>query len=337
MSGHSILYLGRSDFASEYLAELETLPYCTMLARSPELRVPVENPDLLDIVLLEASPVIAQSGNSLSTLIHSLRDYPVVAITDKEHEHRGIAAMRAGAQGYICIDDITVEGQEAVFDHAAKRYRLQQRLSDTDVSVLSVLTSINDGVIVVDSEGSILDINPAARTILGLGPRWMPDASWEQTFCCIDEYGNNYKNSADLPLVRARSGAKFMGQVTIYRAPEQPDTYLNISGQGLYDGTRELVGGVITFRDITDATIRTTELQKRAQYDELTGLPNRSVFAEHLSRAIGRADRKKAPLAVLFVDLDRFKSVNDTLGHDVGDNLLRQVAGRLRDNLRIGD
>jgi diguanylate cyclase (GGDEF)-like protein len=337
MTGHSILYLGRGDFASEYLAELETLPCCTMLARSPTLKVPIENPELLDIVLLEASPVIAQSGNSLGALIHTLRDYPVVAITDKAHEHRGIAAIHAGAQGYICIDDITVEGQETVFDRAVKRHRLQQRLSDTDVSVLSVLTSINDGVIIADRDGSILDINPAARTMLGLGPRWMPDASWEQTFCCIDENGNNYRNSADLPLVRARNGAKYSGQVAIYRAPEQPDTYLSINGQGLFDGKRELVGGIITFRDITDATIRTSELEKRAQYDELTGLPNRSVFTEHLSRAIGRADRKKKPLAVLFVDLDRFKSVNDTLGHDVGDKLLRQVAGRLRDNLRIGD
>ena len=337
MTGHSILYLGRGDFASEYLSELETLPCCTMLARSAELRVPVDNRELLDIVLLEASPLIAQSGQSLSALIHSLRDYPVVAITHKENEHRGIAAVRAGAQGYICIDDVTVEGQESIFEHAVRRHRLQQRLSDTDVSVLSVLTSINDGVIVVDREGSILDINAAARTILGLGPRWQPDSSWEQTFCCIDENGDSYRNSADLPLVRARSGAKFSGQVAIYRAPEQPDTYLSINGQGLFDGNRELVGGVITFRDITDATIRTTELEKRAQYDELTGLPNRGVFTEHLARAIGRAERKRAPLAVLFVDLDRFKSVNDTLGHDVGDSLLRQVAERLRGNLRIGD
>ena len=94
---------------------------------------------------------------------------------------------------------------------------------------------------------------------------------------------------------------------------------------------------MITFRDITDATIRTTELERRAQFDELTGLPNRSVFTEHLTRAIGRAERRNSPLAVLFVDLDRFKSVNDTLGHDVGDSLLRQVAKRLRGNLRIGD
>ena len=73
MTGHSILFLGRGDFASEYLAELETLPCCTMLARSPELKVPVENRELLDIVLLEASPVIAQSGNSLAELIHTGR------------------------------------------------------------------------------------------------------------------------------------------------------------------------------------------------------------------------------------------------------------------------
>ena len=69
----------------------------------------------------------------------------------------------------------------------------------------------------------------------------------------------------------------------------------------------------------------------------MTGLPNRGVFAEHLGRAIGRAERKSAPLAVLFIDLDRFKSVNDTLGHDIGDALLRDVATRLRDNLRVGD
>jgi diguanylate cyclase (GGDEF)-like protein len=125
--------------------------------------------------------------------------------------------------------------------------------------------------------------------------------------------------------------------VAIYRAPQQPDTVLSINGHGLYDGERELIGGVITFRDITDLTRKTTELKKRAQYDELTGLPNRRFFSEHLSQAIGRCQRRSAPLATLFIDLDRFKSVNDTLGHDVGDALLQEVAERLRLNLRIGD
>ncbi len=98
MAGHSILYLGRGEFATEYLSELETLPCCTMLTRSATLEVPADAPSVIDIVMLEAGPTIAQSGKSLSVLIHSLGDYPVVALAHKEHEHRGIAAVGAGAE-----------------------------------------------------------------------------------------------------------------------------------------------------------------------------------------------------------------------------------------------
>ena len=337
MSGHSILYLGRGEFAPEYLSELDTLSYCALLSRSPTFDVQADAPSVVDLVLIETGPMIAQSGQSITDLIHSLRDYPVVALTHREHEHRGIAAVRAGAQGYVCVDDVTVEGQEAIFEHAISRHRLQRRLSETDVTVLSVLRNINDGAIIVDADGHVLDINPTARTILGLGPRVQPDPTWEQTFCCIDGNGENYRNSADLPLVRARNGEKFSNQVAVYRMPEQPDTVLSINGQGLYDGNRELIGGVITFRDITEIVHRTAELVQQARYDELTGLANRGLFIEHLTRAIGRSQRKSAPLAALFIDLDRFKSVNDTLGHDTGDDLLREFADRLRKNLRVGD
>ena len=337
MAGHSILYLGRGEFATDYLGELETLPCCALLTRSAKLEVPVDAPSVLDIILIEAGPAIAKSGQSLAELINSLGNHAVVALTTRAREHRGIAAVRAGAEAYICIDDISVETQESVLQHAVQRHRLQHRLSDTDVTVLSMLRNINDGVIVVDRDGHVLDINPAARSILGLGPRMQPDMSWAQMFCCINEYGENYPNSADLPLARARSGEKFANQVAVYRVPDQPDTILSLNGQGLFDGNRELVGGLITFRDITDIAKKTSELVKLAQYDELTNLPNRSLFTENLARAIGRSQRKPSPLAVLFIDLDRFKSVNDTLGHDTGDALLRQVAGRLRRNLRIGD
>jgi diguanylate cyclase (GGDEF)-like protein/PAS domain S-box-containing protein len=337
MSGHSILYIGRGEFAADYLGELETLPCCTYLTRSSSFELPEDARFIVDLILLEAGPSIAQSGRSIADLIHSLAPYPVIAITQKKNEHRGISAIQAGAQGYICIDDISVEDQEAAFDHAVKRCQLQSKLSATDDTVLSILKNINDGVVVVDNAGHVLEINPAARTILGLGPRMQPDPAWEQTFCCLDEHGESYRNSADLPLMRARSGEKFSSQTAIYRTPEQPDIYLSINGQGLFDANRELVGGVVTFRDITEAQHRTSELERRAQFDELTGLANRSLFIEQLGRAVGRSQRKSAPLAALFIDLDRFKSVNDTLGHDVGDELLRQVATRLQDNLRVGD
>ncbi len=337
MAGHSILYLGRGDFSADFLEKLKASRCCSRLSRSETLAIPDDAPEMIDLVLFEAGPAIAQSGQTLHALIHSLADYPLVAATTRQQEHRGIAAVRLGAQSFICVDDISDAEQEAVFDHAIQRFRLLTHLSDTDGTVLGILKSINDGVIVVDRHGNVLDINPAARSILGLAPRQRPVDKWTDNFCNIATDGQTLLDAKEMPLVKARRGQKFSNQLVIYRVPDQQDTMLSINGQGLFDGSHSLVGGVITFRDVTDTMKRTVELEKRAQYDELTLMPNRRLFIRQLEKAIGRSQRTSRPMAVLFIDLDKFKSVNDTLGHDVGDEVLRQVADRLTKNLRIGD
>ena len=144
MTGHAILYLGRGEYAPGYLAELESLPCCTMLLRWQQLEARDDLPPAVDLILIEAGASPVRAGLRLVDFLKSLPDRPVVALCDRANEHQGIAAVRAGADAYICIDDVSVEEQDAILDYVVRRFRLTRRLSETDVTVLSILRNIND-------------------------------------------------------------------------------------------------------------------------------------------------------------------------------------------------
>ncbi|MGB5245778.1 MAG: EAL domain-containing protein [Woeseia sp.] len=337
MSEYTFLYLGRAESSADYLHRLEAQPYCRRIYRCEEPLGAADLPRDVSLVLFDTGPDALVQGETLKNMLRLLSFRPFIALTDHDNEHRGVAAVRAGAQGYLCIDDVGEAEQLATFAYAVQRHRLQARLSEADDTVLSILKCINDGALVIDRDGHILDINPAGRTILGLPQRATPNADWLNGFCGLNADGKSSMPPEAMPLYKAMRGEKFTNLLAVHRIAQQPDTVLSINGQGLFDAHQNLIGGVITFRDVTEVTNKTLELEKRAEYDELTLLPNRRLFTRELEKAIGRAQRSKRPLAILFIDLDRFKSVNDTLGHDSGDELLRQVADRMQRRLRVGD
>jgi diguanylate cyclase (GGDEF)-like protein len=132
-----------------------------------------------------------------------------------------------------------------------------------------------------------------------------------------------------------RSNARPTLDWTIIR-PNGPPAQVAVTCLDLrHDPT--VAGLAISMRDVTHQRKVEAELTFQAFYDDLTGLPNRALFRDRLTQAVARAHRSKGIVGVLFIDLDDFKIVNDTLGHDTGDELLRMVAERLVSGLRPGD
>ena len=119
--------------------------------------------------------------------------------------------------------------------------------------------------------------------------------------------------------------------------PDGVQRFIRISGEPVFDDGGTFLGYRGVGRDVTQAALAEQKVHELACYDSLTGLPNRNMFFGELNRTIARARREHREFAVCFIDLDRFKAINDTLGHQAGDELLEVMADRLRTSLRESD
>lgn len=195
----------------------------------------------------------------------------------------------------------------------------------------SVVQNTADGVMVTSPDGVIIEVNPAFTRITGfaaaevigqhvslLHPADQPTLTYTQLVQRLAETG---KWEGEL-WSRRKSGAAFLERRSISAV------------QGSNSQTTHYVS---VFKDFTDDFLKEEKMRFMACHDPLTGLANRSLLHEHLHLAIARAKRGHDRVGVLFLDLDQFKSINDTLGHDVGDKLLTEVGNRLAFCLRATD
>jgi diguanylate cyclase (GGDEF)-like protein/PAS domain S-box-containing protein len=198
--------------------------------------------------------------------------------------------------------------------------------------VRTITGSLGEGVVALDHEGRIEFVNPAVEVILGWSSTDLLGRTPHETL-----HGHDGDNDHDCPLVAPLS--------TGFSARDNDALFTCRDGSVLpvaYTASPvvrddQLVGAVVAFHDITERKRFEQQLTHQAFHDALTGLPNRALFLDRLGHAQARMARSGDLYALLFIDLDRFKVVNDSLGHHVGDELLVQVAARLRDCLRTGD
>lgn len=268
------------------------------------------HPDDLDRVLTESARHI-RNGERYND------EYRIIGRNGKVYcySNRGQAMLAASGEPYKCVGlltDIT-----------------ESRLAEEAISQLAaIVQSSGDAIIATDTKGAITTWNPGAQQLLGY------TASQARTLSIAALLSGSLSREI---LSRIRQGKSSRLDEALFQCSDGSQIPVLLSVSPIRKSDGQATGSAIIARDISARKQAEKEMAHRALHDHLTGLPNRLSLADGLAQSIASADLDASGTAVIFVDLDGFKFVNDTLGHDAGDLLLQQVAQRLSACVRRGD
>lgn len=263
--------------------------------------------------------------------LHACKNYPDCIVYNLSHDDSIVAEV-----GKIFGEKRVASGLEVnlFWQMVTNLKQIKGELEKSQNQLQAIIHNAMDGIIMINEAGAILGFNPAAEQIFGytqqevLGKNLnmlMPEPVRSEH----DSYINSYIETGIAKII----GICGREVTAVRRNGEQFPMELSASEMVL-GGLRYFVGIV---RDITERKLAEEKIAHLAHYDYLTDLPNRALFLNSLEHSILLAKRKNYKVAVLFLDLDGFKQVNDTLGHYAGDLLLRGVSNRLKEIIRASD
>ena len=245
-------------------------------------------------------------------------------------------ALRRGAKDYLLEDHIDSYSFDRAIRNMVERQTAEEALFEQKERAQVTLNSIGDAVLSTDISGDITYLNAVAESMTGWSNDDAVGRPLAEVLKIID--GSTRERSPN-PMelaVEKNNTVRFTSNCILIRR-DGWESAIEDSAAPIHDRAGVVTGAVIVFHDVTMSRALALEMAHLAQHDILTDLPNRILLKERLTQAIVAAHRNGAGVAVVFLDLDQFKQINDSLSHEIGDKLLRSVAERLTASVRNSD
>ncbi len=289
-----------------------------------------------DVILLGLGLPDAPGLKAVRQIYIAAPRTPLVVLTGVDEEALGVEAVRQGAEDFLIKGQIEARGLLRVLRYAIERKRLEEALYAEKERAQVSLNCIGDGVICADVAGNITFLNAAAESLTGWAAQEAAGQPVATVFRILDASTRKIiTNRMELAVAQDRTVYPPANCNLIRR--NGFEISIEDSAAPMHDREGRSVGAVIVFRDVSAARAVTLEIMHAAQHDVLTGLPNRLLLIDRVGQAIAFAQRHQNKVAMLFLDLDSFKHINDSLGHSTGDQLLKSIASRLLECVRRAD
>ncbi|MDX8405776.1 MAG: diguanylate cyclase [Mariprofundus sp.] len=302
---------------------------------------------LLDIFteepLIQLAGIVDTNMNAIGIQHAKARNIPVFVDLDQARRNLGRCIV-FNMTGDEHISDIAarwvgsgsvIGGQEArLFWQIISRLQTaRDELSENQSRLKAVIHNVCEGIVTIDTRGIIENINPAIEDIFG----YTQDELIGQSIGTLMPESQQHTHASYLQHYIDAGEQSVFGhyrEVTgLRQSGEEFPLEINVTEMTLSEN-KHFIG---ILRDITERKKAEDKMTQLALYDQLTKLPNRTLFYERMEFSLTQAKRTKSMMAVLFIDLDGFKAVNDTQGHDMGDHLLLEVGKRLSGCIRASD
>ena len=332
-------HASRAAFVQELLAKSSDAPFAvewisTRAAATD--RLGDRTKDEIAAVLIDLVLPQEQELDAFDHIFQASPGTPILVLSHSEHEDYAKETVQRGAQDYILDDRLDGYSLSKALHNMLERTANAEALFIEKERAQVTLNSIGDAVISTDVAGNVTYLNQVAEAMTGWTSAEAMGRAFGDVFRIIDRENPEHPVN---PMAVAMRQNKTVGlsQSSFLIRRDGVESAIEDSAAPIHDRRGHVTGAVMVFHDVTQARAMSKRMSYLANHDYLTDLPNRLLLNDRLAQAMAAARRQQQQLAVLFVDVDRFKHINDSLGHAIGDQLLRSIAARLVASVRSSD